>query len=277
MNTSSTFQILIDNKTVVETTTLNAFAVITIAILAILAIIIFIWKKLQEDARLKYEFITIVAHKFRTPLTYVKWVCDDMIPSETDQFKKKNLADIKRSNQQLIDLTGTLIEIADSENSKSSSYSNQKIPLCSTFKEVADKVKGAFHEKNIFLGIHCDDESISIKADTTRLEFVFATLLENACIYTPPGKNVDVTISANHSHAYIAIQDGGIGISKEDLPYIFTKFFRGKNARANDTEGFGVGLYLASSIVKHFKGKIKAESTGENKGARFTVILPRVK
>ena len=67
----------------------------------------------------------------------------------------------------------------------------------------------------------------------------------------------------------------GIGISKKDLPHIFSKFYRGKNARNTDTEGFGVGLYLASSIIKRLGGKIKVFSEGEGMGSTFTVTLPK--
>ncbi|MFA6554358.1 MAG: HAMP domain-containing sensor histidine kinase [Candidatus Paceibacterota bacterium] len=272
-----TYQIILDNNQILTGSVLRAGITIVIFIIIVTAIIIYISKRLTENRRLKYEFITIVAHKFRTPLTYVKWLCDALIPEEMDPFKKKSLEDVKTSNQKLIDLTGTLIEIADSESSGGATYAYENIPLGEFVKGVSSNFKDAFHNKNIFLGIHCDDNEIKVKADKTRLEFIIHTLLENASIYTSTGKNVEVTVSGTSSKAIISIQDNGIGISKQDLPHIFTKFFRGKNAKSTDTEGFGVGLYLASSIIKHLGGKMTAESDGENLGSKFTIVLPRVK
>jgi signal transduction histidine kinase len=90
-------------------------------------------------------------------------------------------------------------------------------------------------------------------------------------------KNVSVFINANLLNVKISVQDSGIGISKQDLPHIFSKFYRGKNARVTDTEGFGVGLYLASSIVKKLGGKITVDSQGQDSGSVFTITLPRAR
>ena len=276
-DTSSTYQIIIGDNLALSGTILEAGTLIVFFILFFLAIVVFIWKRLNENNRMKYEFVTIIAHKFRTPLTYVKWVCDDMTKEETDSFKKQNLENIKKSNQNLIDLTGTLIEIADSESSGASTYVYKKIVLCDIVKNVFNNLRDSFHEKNIFFEFECIDDKIMVKADQARLEFVLNTLLENACNYTPTGKNVKVTVTGKLFDAAISVEDTGIGISKQDLPHVFSKFFRGKNARINDTEGFGVGLYLASSIIKHLHGKIRAESAGENLGSKFTMTLPRVR
>jgi signal transduction histidine kinase len=218
-----------------------------------------------------------VAHKFRTPLTYVKWVCDTLIPDETDSFKKKSLEDIKRSNQKIIDLTSTLIEIADSESSGGVTYVYEKLPLGELVRDISNKFKDTMHEKNLFFSFDCKNEKAKVRVDKSRFEFVLSTLLENACTYTPPGKNIDISVTSTLFKNYIKVEDSGIGISKQDLPHVFSKFFRGKNARLNDTEGFGVGLYLANSIIKKFHGKMSVESPGEGLGSRFTIRLPRVR
>jgi signal transduction histidine kinase len=271
------YQILIDNKNTISGD-LDVLIIIFSAIfLTLLTIIIYFLKHIRDNNRMKYEFITIVAHKFRTPLTYIKWVCDSLIPDEADSFKKKSLEDVKKSNQKLIDLTGTLIEIADSESSGGVTYVYEKIPLVELMQDIINKNKDSFHEKNIFLGFKFTNNKIKVKADRTRLEFVINTLLDNARTYTPIGKKVELAVSGSLFKASIIVEDDGIGISKQDIKHVFSKFFRGKNARVNDTEGFGVGLYLASSIIKKLKGKITVESPGENLGSRFMITLPRVR
>jgi two-component system sensor histidine kinase ResE len=208
-------------------------------------------------------------------MTYIKWVCDTLIPDETDSFKKKSFEDIKKSNQKIIDLTSTLIEIADSDNSTSVTYKIEKIPIYDFVKNVSDKFGDTLHEKNLFFSLNCENHKLKIKADPSRLEFVIYTLLENACNYSPPGKNVSINIKSSLFKVKISVEDNGIGISRQDLPHVFSKFYRGKNARITDTEGLGVGLYLASSIVKRLKGKISVESPGENMGSTFTITLPK--
>lgn len=269
------YQIILDNKILLSGNIQTAIVISSAVLLAIIFVIFYLFKLLRENGHLKYEFITIVAHKFRTPLTYIKWVCDSLIPEETDSFKKKSLEDVRKSNQKLIDLTGTLIEIADSETSGGVTYVYKIYNLAEIVRGVTNSMKDTFHEKNIFFSVNCNNENIKVKVDRSRFEFVLTTLLENAYTYTSPGKKVDVTIGGNLFRANVAVEDDGIGIPKHDLPHIASKFYRGKNAKINDTEGFGVGLYLASSIMKHFSGKIKIESPGEDMGSRFTIILPR--
>lgn len=272
-----TFQITIDGNPILTGNVVNVVTIGVVALLVFLLIAYYFRKGFKDNSRMKYEFITIVAHKFRTPLTYVKWVCDSLISEETDSFKKESVENIKKSNQKLIDLTGTLIEIADTESSGTATYVYKKIVVCDLVKKAANSLKDMFHEKNIVLGFHCDNDKALVWADETRLEFVLSTLLENARTYTPTAQRVDIIIEINLFYVHISIADTGIGIAKKDLPNIFTKFFRGQNARQTDTEGFGVGLYLASSIIHHLHGKIKVDSKGENLGSTFTITLPRAR
>lgn len=269
------YQIIVDNNVILNGEITNIIIILSILLLTIILIFLNIWRRFKENEHLKYEFVTIVAHKFRTPMTYIKWVCDALIPEETDSFKRKSLEDIKKSNQKIIDLTSTLIEISDSENSNNVIYNIEKILIYDFVKTVSDRFSDTLHEKNLFFSLNCKNRNLKIKADKSRLEFVIYTLLENSCNYSSPGKNVSIDITSNLFKVKISVQDNGIGISKQDLPHVFTKFYRGKNARTTDTEGLGVGLYLASSIIKRLKGKISVFSEGENTGTTFMITLPR--
>lgn len=277
LSQDTTYSLSIGNSTVLSGDILNAGIIGTVILLIIIFALIYLWHHLKENARLKYEFITIVAHKFRTPLTYVKWITDAWGSEEADPFKKKSLEDIKTSNQKLIDLTGTLIELADSDSSKSATYAIERISLCELVQNISTTLKDSYHEKNIFFSVKCPEENVMVKVDRSSLEFALSTIMENARNYTSPGKNVQVSVIRKFRKAIVTVEDDGIGISKNDLPHIFSKFFRGDNARKNDSDGFGVGLYLANSIVTRLHGKIEAYSPGEGQGSRFTVTLPRVR
>ena len=272
-----TYQVFVDGQSYFQGNIAVAAALlIAIAAVVILAIALIV-KKLKRNEKMKYEFITIIAHKFRTPLTYVKWICDSWVSEEQDSYKKKNLEDIRKSNQKLIDLTGTLIEIAESESNESPLYTLERVALPAMVREISNSFKDSFHEKNIFFSMNSETEDIYVKIDRPRFEFVMQTLLENAQTYTPTGKNVEVKVAKTFSKAVITVTDEGIGISRENLPNIFHKFYRTENAKRTDTEGLGIGLYLARSIIRHFRGKIDVYSAGEDRGTTFTLTLPRAR
>jgi signal transduction histidine kinase len=236
-----------------------------------------LFKKLRENESMKYEFITIIAHKFRTPLTQIKWTTEGLITDEQDPYKKQQLADVHESNENLIKLTGTLVELTDAAGKGQSSYNFERLNLCELAHDAMESSKKAFHEKNLFMSLSCSADEIPVKADKPRIDFVIGTLMENACSYSPPGRNIGVDISVYKKKAVLSVTDNGIGIDGHDLPKMFTKFFRTREAQSMDTEGLGVGLYLARTIVKRHDGSIEAYSEGLGRGSTFSLILPLVK
>ncbi|MFA6315176.1 MAG: HAMP domain-containing sensor histidine kinase [Candidatus Paceibacterota bacterium] len=268
------FKILIDDSTIFESNLigLSLLAVIVVSLLYI--IISRIWIKINENEKLKYEFITIIAHKFRTPLTAAKWLIESMVAEEQDVRRLENFKDLKQSNEKLINLTGTLIEMTNLDNETKSSYNFETTDICAFVKSIAEQHKDLFHQKNLFFSVQCAIQQLTAKIDRPRMEFVLQTILENAHNYTPPGRNVEVSIGQRSNTAIIVIVDNGIGIDHADIDKIFTKFYRTKNAQNIDTEGFGVGLFLARSIVKKHHGKITVSSPGINRGTTFTIEIP---
>ena len=271
------YKIVINDNPILSGNVFTLFLVglIILFIIAYIARVIFNKIKLYET--MKYEFITIIAHKFRTPLTQIKWIVEASLPGETDSFKKESLDSINKSTETLIGLTNTLVEITDSANKVLAVYSFEKLNICEIISKITGSLKDRFHEKNIFFGITCAETEIFVKGDKARLEFVLQTVIENTINYSPVGSNVEVTISKEKSKVVIYVIDQGIGIKAEDLPHIFTKFFRTSNAQAMDTEGFGVGLFLAKSVVKRHNGEINVFSKGVGKGSTFSISLPLAK
>src|SRR6267142_3190135 len=82
-----------------------------IILLVVVVLIYLLYRKWQENEKLKYEFITIIAHTFRTPLTQMKWLIENLLPSLTDAYQKESLESMRQANQRLVSLTGTLIEL----------------------------------------------------------------------------------------------------------------------------------------------------------------------
>lgn len=269
------YTILLDERTVFQGNVLTFLLITVITIAVLVGIGLMIWKKIQENEVMKYEFITIIAHKFRTPLTQLKWLIEGLIESEQDSSNRENLKDMMQSTDHLINMTGTLIELTNADSENKASYQFEKVPICEVTRNLVNIFKNAFHEKNILLSFQCSEEEVYVSADHTRLEFVLQTLLENAYNYTPPGRQVSINVGHDGHKAIINVTDNGTGIAAEDIPRIFTKFYRTENAKAMDTEGFGVGLYFSQTIIHRFGGKIEVYSPGLDKGATFRIVLPR--
>jgi signal transduction histidine kinase len=233
----------------------------------------FIWMRLREDDVLKYEFVTIIAHKFRTPLTEVKWSVDEMLKMGSDPAIRSGLQDVDTANEKLIGLTGTLVDLAESDAASQSHYTFKDLHICELVSTVAESYRPAFEKKGISFAIQCPVSDVVVKADQERIKFILQTLLENALAYTPKDGKVTVTATASSNKVSISISDTGVGIKKEDIRRIFSKFYRTKRAMLADTEGFGIGLYLAQAIAKRHGGRIEVYSEGEGKGSTFTLIL----
>lgn len=271
------FEIVINDSYSVFANLLSVLLFVALLVFILLFITRLIWRKFRMYETLKYEFVTIIAHKFRTPLTQIKWVIETILEKERDPYIIENLKGLNQSNLNLISLTGTLIELTDSAHTSLATYNLEKLNLCDLTNGVLGNLKKEFHEKNLFFGIQCSHAEIFTKADCARLEFVIQTILENSIHYSPTGRNIDIEVIKSHRKAMVRVIDHGIGIDPADMSRMFTKFFRAQNAQAMDTEGFGVGLYLAQSIMKRLKGKIEVSSAGLGQGSTFTIVIPLVK
>jgi len=241
-----------------------------------------IWNRLREVDSLKYEFVTIVTHKFRTPLTRIKWSLNLLQGTKknpeakplSEEEKIKMLDGIGRSTTQLVELTELLVGITDVEY-KQYQYRFETIDMSRMVRDILATLKVRIAEKEILVKENIAD-GVDIKADSTRLQFVLQTLTSNAFIYTPSKGSVQVSLAVQNRQAMFFIKDSGIGIAPEEMPYVFTKFFRGTAARKVDTEGMGIGLYVSKKIIQRHGGKISVHSKGLNQGTMFVISLPLV-
>lgn len=245
----------------------SAFLVVTVSV--------FVWRKLQENDLLKYEFITTMTHKFRTPLTGIRWATENLGKANLTDDNKVQLGYIKSENAKLVELTNLLTSISRSEND-SYNYHLKSEDLSRLVDEVVKNISEQIKVKNIFLEKNLSSGA-NVNIDVDRTRFVIQVLLENAVHYTPQGGKILVSTFEKERMVYFSVEDSGIGISKNDFPYLFTKFYRGDKARIADTEGVGVGLFISEEIISRQNGKIWAESKGENLGSTFTFSLPVAK
>lgn len=233
---------------------------------------IIVWKKIRETDILKDEFINIIMHRFRTPITYIKWSVEMLKTLSTNEEQKKELDNIEEENTVLVGLTDTLVNLANIGGNEKS-YALTEENLAEIIKKVINKKKVRINAKKITIDTEFENNLPPVNVDLKRIEFVIETIIDNAITYTPDEGNIKLSIKLDDKKLIFSVKDNGVGISKKDLPRIFIKFFRGDGVKI-DTEGMGIGLFISKDIMRRHGGTISVESDGLGKGAKFSIDLP---
>src|SRR3989344_302056 len=232
-----------------------------------------VWNKTKQSELLKYEFVTIIAHKFRTPITEVKWALESMSMNAETAENKRLLQYVSSANDKLRELTNALILMSEKETSDGK-IDLSKINIKSFVDEIHRKYASRFLEKNISFEVEEIQTIREIYANKENVEFILNVLLDNARVYTPSNGSVRISLFEKDKQAVIAVHDAGIGLTPKEMPFIFDKFNRSERAKKIDTEGLGVGLFMAKQMANHIGAKLWAESKGENQGTTFFLTLP---
>ena len=226
--------------------------------------------------RMKTEFVSVAAHQLRTPLSAIKWslgmiLAEDMGPLTEEQ--KTFLRKTYRSNERMINLVNDLLDVARIEEGR---YIYKPVfrDLTKICQSVISSHKTEIERKKIKFKFKKPKGRLpKIKLDEEKISLVIQNLLENAIRYTPPGGEIVASLVRKKREIEFSVRDTGIGIPKEQQDRLFTKFFRGANAVRVETEGTGLGLFIAKNIIEAHRGRIWAESE-ENKGSVFYFSLP---
>ncbi len=236
---------------------------------------IYVWQKAREEDLAKYEFVNLVTHKFRGPLTDIKWALDiikteKMCVSEGGQHYLETL---EEANSKMVELTNALADLNEADNRKFS-YHYSTFPLVDAVKAVAEDYRERFAVKKIEFGIYSTGVDTTVYGDIEKIKLVADILINNALAYTASGGRVTVRFWPRGKYLEMTINDTGIGIADADSPFMFRKFYRSENAKKITVNGTGIGLYLANEIVKRNGGTLSFFSQGDEKGSTFAVRLP---
>lgn len=226
--------------------------------------------------KMKTEFVSLAAHQLRTPLSAIKWALRMLLDGDMGSIKKdqKNfLEKTYQSNERMITLVNDLLNLTRIEEGKYL-YNPTATQLELVAKFVVDSYKDEAKAKNIKLTLRKSDSLLrSVKIDVEKIRLAMQNIIDNAIRYSADGSEVVVSCLGNEKEIEFSVQDGGIGIPKDQRSRIFSKFFRGSNAVRIDTDGSGLGLYIAKNIIEAHGGRIWFESEPE-KGATFHFSLP---
>jgi signal transduction histidine kinase len=224
--------------------------------------------------RAKGDFITVAAHQLRTPTTAINWAFENLKKdlSLPDTAKEMIVAGYQAS-QNLLKIVNDLLNVAQVEEGRFG-YQLQESNLVEFLDKLLLEALPVAKQYGIALYFERPPEAkLMVSIDRAKLALVVSNLVDNAIKYNVPDGQIVVTLAKKDNMAEVAVKDTGVGIAKEDLPQLFTKFFRSKTTAKLSIVGSGLGLYLAKNIITEHKGKIWVESVID-RGSTFYFTLP---
>ena len=229
----------------------------------------------KEIDKIKSEFITIVAHKLRTPLSEVKWGMQALMTEkeELSSNQRELLENCYQANDRMIFEVNSLLNVSELEKGLFK-YKFRFESLENIVVEVVQNMSQFAKKQGVSLKYQEPAETLPmVKVDKDKISIVVHNLLDNALRYTPKGGKILVRIGEKDKFLVVSVKDTGIGISPLEQKLVCTKFFRSEKAMKIHTEGLGLSLFVAKNIVEKHKGKIWFESE-ENQGTTLHFKLP---
>ncbi|MGL4852557.1 MAG: hybrid sensor histidine kinase/response regulator transcription factor [Phocaeicola sp.] len=231
-------------------------------------------EKIKEQARQKIELFTHLSHDFKTPLSLIIAPLSKRMGETVHAQEYKFLEGVWQNAMKLNALIHQTLDFNRIENNNQALLILSQTEIISFAHSVFTGYLEAAQEKGIHAHFTSNIEKLEVEIDRIKWQSIFDNLLSNALKYTPSGKAFTLAIEYDRekSQLYIRLADQGIGISSEELPYIFQRFFQASHTREKQ-EGTGIGLYLVKTYAELHQAKIEVDST-LNSGTTFTVTLP---
>jgi len=232
----------------------------------------------QEKKLMEENFITMVSHQLRSPLVAIIQYYEVILGGMAGDVPEKQKEIIQKTKARLEGLLNLITDWLDVARLDSGQIVDNIKPLSAKkiITKVIEDLQPLTQEEKISLELGSCSKNDVVQGDADTLEQVFSNLVINAIRYNRPNGKVTVSITENADYIAIEVQDTGIGMAKEHLPFIFDQFFRVKKGEDQKVKGTGLGLSIAKKIVDAHKGSIQVSSE-LGKGSNFTVLLPKQK
>jgi signal transduction histidine kinase/ligand-binding sensor domain-containing protein/CheY-like chemotaxis protein/AraC-like DNA-binding protein len=227
--------------------------------------------RLKELDSVKTKLYTNITHEFRTPLTIILGVANQVLDNPSEHLKK-GLKMIIRNGRNLLMLVNQMLDLSKLESGKLSlQYHNSDV--ISFLGYIVDSFYSFAESKGIQIHFISVKEQLNMDFDEVRFQQIVSNIISNALKFTPDGGHVYVSTDTKNDSFILKIKDTGIGINEMDLPHIFDRFFQADDSHTRHGEGTGIGLALTYKLVKLMKGTIAVKSK-EGHGSEFEVVLP---
>ncbi len=228
----------------------------------------------EEANRIKDEFLATVSHELRTPMNAILGWANLLRGGEMDEAEvNRAFETIERNASAQSRLIEDLLDVSRIITGKLR-LERQTVDLASVVEAALEAARPAAEGKRITVVSNLESQVVRVFADPQRLQQIVWNLLSNAVKFTPRGGRVEVELRERESQIEILVSDTGQGIDPDFLPYVFDRFRQAEGSTARKHGGLGLGLAIVRHLVELHGGKVTADSSGEGRGATFTISLP---
>ena len=247
----------------------------SIILLLLIGIMVYIYRtilmkrRIEEEAnKAKLQFFTNISHELRTPLTLIADPVNYIIHDDNLNSQQRSMLQIVQRN--VLVLTQLVSEILDFRKVQNGKMELRlsDFNLTESMKQWIMLFSASAQKKHIAISMDAPD-TIMLRADQDKIERICYNLLSNALKYTSEGGEITLTAKEENGRVMISVADNGCGISSDELPYIFDRFYQAKNAG----RGTGIGLAIVKAFTELHHGEVSATSI-EGKGSTFTIHIP---
>jgi signal transduction histidine kinase len=229
---------------------------------------------LREADRRKDDFLAILAHELRNPLSPIRNAVQLLRDPHSSQVDREFAVGVMdRQIQQMSRLVEDLLDVARISRGKIE-LRKERIELATVIVDAVETTRPLMEAQGHELTLEIQKEPIVLHADPTRIAQVMSNLMNNAAKYTRPGGRIWLTAREDDGEAVIAVRDTGIGIPAEMLTRIFDMFTQVEHSMEGARSGLGIGLTLVQRLVEMHGGTIRVTSPGRDQGSLFVVRLP---
>ena len=229
-------------------------------------------KVAEEANEMKLRFFTNISHEFRTVLSMIVLPVRELINTAEDPSVKEKLQTIEKSTNRLLRLSEEVMNFRKLDKNRYQ-VKYHRGNLADFVREIVESFKPRAHQKNISLEYELPEKA-EADFDPGVMEKVMFNLISNAIKYTGEQGKVSLVVFEKNQEVHILIKDTGYGISEEELPHIFDRFFRGKNDPVHEDPGTGIGLAFSKELTQLHNGDIQVHSK-KNEGTVFQVCIPQ--
>ena len=230
----------------------------------------------KEMEKRKDDFVNMASHELKTPITSIRLYTDSLftrIKGKVDSNVEKTLKSIKYQTDKLHELVSDLLDISRIQSGKLN-FNKENTDLVSLVEETIVELQKTTKTHKII--VNNKNDKLIIFADKFRIYQVLTNLITNAIKYSPDADKININIKKSGNKAEVAIQDYGIGISKNQFKKIFERLYQVSDHKEKTFPGLGMGLYISKEIIGRHKGNIWVKST-KGKGSTFYFTLPLAK
>jgi signal transduction histidine kinase/ActR/RegA family two-component response regulator len=228
----------------------------------------------REEGRRKDDFLAMLAHELRNPLTPVRYAAHGLRAESTSPRAQQLLAVVERQVAHMGSIITHLLDVSRLTRG-TIVLERHALDLRELVRQCVDARRESADDRQVTLELSAS-EPAWVDGDATRLDQVVENLLDNAIKFSPSGGRVLLEVRAVDGWAWLEVSDEGDGIRAEDLPYLFQPFVQADRSLDRSRGGIGLGLAMVKGLVELHGGRVEVRSEGAGRGSRFRVWLPLV-